>query len=170
MAAEDFGDYTTYNEEKVRMLKRRRMFEWLLAALVLAALAALLICQYWLYVDRSRAAVTWYGMEYDEAASAMPVSASNSGLYGSITLELTEHSRLEQAYVLINGVKAGNFSRSELVLRVFDGDVLELDVSAYNVPVRIRLQKASFGIDRERLFSEIEVCGERQEIGCIIFK
>jgi hypothetical protein len=167
MVGEKFGD-SDYNEEKARMLKRRRGFEWLLALLVLGALAALLVCQFWLYVDRSRAAATWYGMEYDEAV--VPAAASNSGLYGSITLELAEYSRLEHAYVLINGVKAGDFSEPELTLRVFDGDVLEVDASAYNVPVRIRLQKASYGIDRERLFSEVQVCGERKEIGCVIFK
>ena len=72
--------------------------------------------------------------------------------------------------MLVNGVEAGRFTADSLTLRVYDGDLLELDCTAYSRPVSFHLSKASVGIDRAALQTEMELCGERAIIGRIKFR
>ena len=92
------------------------------------------------------------------------------GLWGSVTLDLQTYTELERALVLVNGVEAGRFTADSLTLRVYDGDLLELDCTAYSRPVSFHLSKASVGIDRAALQTELELCGERAIIGRIKFR
>ncbi len=156
---------TDADRQMADTLHRHRVFELLLAVVTLGSLAALLACQVWMQMDRGQTVATWAGLVYD----AEPAAASFDGLYGSVTIELLDYSELEQAFVLINGQKAGVFDSTELTLRVFDGDVLELDTTAYRAPVRFRLRRVSAGINESFLFDELELCGERRQLGRIVF-
>lgn len=147
-------------------LRRWQLWERFLGGLVLAGLAALAVCQLWLWQDDGRAGV-WYGQDY---AEALPAVQQTEGLWGSVTLDLQTYTELERAFVLVNGVEAGSFTSSSLSLRVYDGDWLEIDCTAYSRPVKFRLRKASTGIDRAALQTELELCGERGVIGQIKFR
>ncbi len=147
-------------------LRRRKAFERFLGCLVLVGLAALLACQFWLGQHNGRTDV-WYGLDY---AEAVPAVQQTDGLWGSVTLDLQTYTELERAVVLVNGAEAGSFTGSSLTLRVYDGDLLEIDCTAYSRPVSFRLRKASVGIDRTALQTELELCGERATIGRIKFR
>lgn len=152
-------------QELAVLLCRRRRFEVMLGLVTMLVLCGMVACQVWLWLDRGQTVAAWSGVVYD----VEPAAATMNGLYGSVTIELLDYSELTQAYVLINGQRAGTFDDNELTLRVFEGDVLELDVTAYRVPVRFRLGRLSAGIREDLLLSEVELCGERKSLGHIAF-
>lgn len=162
---QDEPDRADTDRELLRFLQRRSVFEAVLAVVTLASLALLVACQVWLRLDNGQTVATWAGLTYD----ARPAAVSMDGLYGSVTIELADYSELAQAFVFINGQKAAAFDSAELTLRVFDGDVLEIDVTAYRVPVRFRLGRVSAGINESFLLQELELCGERRQLGRIVF-
>ncbi len=156
---------------KLEDVKKQQEIEWHdrqeSVILILAGLlsVSVLACQIWLHYDDGRTVAVWSGTKY----GVRPVAAIQDVDYGSITIELVDHSELTHAAILINGQKVAVFATNEVNLRVFDGDVIELDTVAYKVPVRFRLKKASAAICKEFLLSEIELCGERKELGHIVF-
>lgn len=163
--------HTNESEKKPSDIKNQKEIAWhdrqesvilMLAGLLLISVVA---CQIWLHYDEGRTVAVWSGTKYD----VQPVAAMQDTAYGSITIELTDYSELTHAAVLINGQQVAVFAGNEVSLRVFDGDVIELDTVAYKVPVRFRLKKASAAICKEFLLSEIELCGERKELGRIVF-
>ena len=147
----------------------RRFWEYLLSFLLTAALAALITAQVWLYQGRIQPVDSWYGADYkiDDVRS---VSAFINEPYGVITWELMEYSRLEQAQIWQNGYLAASFNQPEVTVRVYGGDALVFDATAYQRPVRIRLKKFSAGINDAFLLQDIEACGERIELGRVVFK
>lgn len=154
----------------------RRWCSWghLWAGLVLIGVAALLGCQLWLWQSSNRADA-WYGLDYDQTLAelmpeAQPVGLSETGLWGNVTLALEKYTQLERAYVLVNGRRAGSFVGDSLTVRVYDGDLLELDCTAYSRPVGFQLKRASTGIDRSLLQEELRLQGERAVIGRIKFR
>ncbi len=164
------------NNERVLYLLRRRRLERLLAILLLLSLFLLLFYQGWLYWGQNQklpwlninlATENWYGQDY---ADVLPAVQQNEGLWGSVPLELPEYTELHRALVLLNGNEVGRFSSNRVTLRVFDGDKLEIDCTAYSRPVRFVLQKVSVGIDRTKLRTELSLCGERGLVGEIKFK
>ncbi len=150
--------------------RRRRLFEmWLAAALVLG-LTALVLCQVCLYQGRIQPAASWYGSDYRADGESVAAGALDEGLYGTVTYELCDYSRLEEAKIWQNGYEAGGFSEPELTLAVSPGDTLELDAAAYQRPVRVRLKRASTGINTAFLLSDVEICGGRINLGRIVFE
>lgn len=162
--------------ERMLYLRRWRRLERLWAALLLCSLFLLLLYQGWLYWGRNHSFAwlnfdwvpeSWYGQDY---AEVLPAVRQNEGLWGNVTLELQDYSELHRALVLLNGNEVGNFSSSLVTLRVFDGDQLEIDCTAYARPVHFKVTKVSVGIDRAKLQTELELCGERGLVGRIDFK
>ena len=150
-------------EREVSWQKRRRLFEIFLAAAIGGLLATLLLCQIWLYQGRLQPAASWLGS--DLRAAEQSVAVSGGAAYGTVTYELIGHSRLERLVLKINGQNAGSFSGPQVTLRVSPGDELELDASAYHAPVRVRLRRASAGIDTSRLLYDVMLCGGRVGLG-----
>ncbi len=162
--------------ERQLYLRSRRRQERLFAALLTVSLLIMLIYQagFYLYQNQKLAWLgwelpleNWYGSSYDEV---LPTVKQNEGLWGTITLQLADYSELRRASVLINGQPAGNFTGQSLTVRVFAGDKLEIDCSAYGRPVYFQLVKASSGIDRSALQSELVLNGQRGSVGQIKFK
>ena len=143
--------------------KRRRLFEIFLAAAIGGLLAALLFCQIRLYQGRLQPAASWYGSDY--RADEQSVAVSGGAAYGAVTYELVGHSRLERLVLKLNGQSAASFDGPQVTLRVSPGDELELDASAYKAPVRVRLRRASAGIDVSRLLYDVMLCGGRIGLG-----
>lgn len=144
-------------------------FNRLLAAVIFLLLAALLVCQLGMYQGRLQPVDSWRGAEYRDGEVAA-VTAQTTGLTGTVVWRLTDYSCLEELRLLKNGYEAGRFTSAEVRLRVADGDVLEIDATAYQRPVRLKLQQASSGIDRSYLLRELGLSGERLRLGKIVFE
>lgn len=65
---------------------------------------------------------------------------------GTITVKTVDYTSLAQAFLLINGHRAGDFSEGKLTVAVASGDVLEIDAEHYMHPVQFRIEKVSSGI------------------------
>lgn len=78
-------------------------------------------------------------------SSIYPEEAAAPGV-GSITVETIDYTSLEQAFLLINGRRAGDFSEGKLTVAVVSGDVLEIDAAQYLHPVQFRIEKVSSSI------------------------
>jgi len=107
----------------------------------------------------------WYGTEY-----AVDASNTDIGLWGNIVLEIEEYTTLPFLTVYINGEAAGKFDTSRLTLKVFPGDVVAIDSSAYAAPITVRLVSCSASIDTSLLLMHVRLMRERAELGTIIFK
>ena len=144
-------------------------FNRLLAVLILLLLAALVACQLGMYQGQLQPVNSWRGAEY-QGGEVAAVTAQTTGLTGTVVWRLVDYSSLEELRLLQNGHEVGRFTSAEVRLRVADGDVLEVDASAYQRPVRLKLQQASSGIDRSYLLRELGLCGERLPLGKIVFE
>lgn len=100
----------------------------------------------------------------------LAVDVKNEGLFASLTIEVCDYDNLEQAHLLINGETAGRFSGKNLVVRVYPGDVLEIDTSAYLNPCRFQVTKKSSHIREETIETTITTENGYGWIGKISFK
>ncbi|MDO4733092.1 MAG: hypothetical protein Q4B50_06220, partial [Bacillota bacterium] len=64
-------------------------------------------------------------------AAALSSRQLDRGLFGNIRIESQEQVSLSRAFLLINGEQCGDFSQGQLSVRVYPGDVLRVDASAY---------------------------------------
>lgn len=100
----------------------------------------------------------------------LAVDVKNEGLFASLTIEVCDYDSLEEACLLINGETAGRFRNKNLVVRVYPGDILELDTSAYLTPCRFRVTKKSSHIREEAIETSITTESGYGWIGKISFK
>ncbi|NPV90331.1 MAG: hypothetical protein HPY50_06135 [Firmicutes bacterium] len=76
----------------------------------------------------------------DEGSKAVPVQAPGIDRGdASMTLSLLDYTSLERLTVKVNGKAAGDFSQKELVIAVKNGDIIEIDSTAYPYPVEITI-------------------------------
>lgn len=100
----------------------------------------------------------------------LAVDVKNDGLFASMTIEVSDYENLEEARLLINGEEAGTFVQKQLVVRVYPGDVLEIDTSAYLTPCRFQIVKKSSHIREETVADMITTESGYGWIGKISFK
>lgn len=150
------------------MPKLVRYAEIALCLLVVVGLVVLILAQVGLYRGRIQPVNSWYGEEY--RAEVQAVAAFVDEPYGVVTWELVDYSRLELAEIWRNGRPVAEFSQAEVTFRVYEGDVLSLNATAYQRPVRVRLKKLSAGIDSAFLLGDAEACGEVIELGRIVWE
>ena len=101
---------------------------------------------------------------------AIPARAEEEGLFGNLYLESEEQISLEQAYLWINGEKCGDFAQGSLTVRVYPGDVIQLDTLAYGRTLFFSIQAVSSSIDMDYLSSAITCFAEIVTVGVIIFR
>jgi len=100
----------------------------------------------------------------------LPTSRDDTQLFGTITLEASGVQSLKQAVILVNGAEVLAFETSRVVLRVYPGDVVEIDASAYSRTLTFHLVSASSNIRLQNLNREITVHGGKSPVGTITFK
>ena len=108
----------------------------------------------------------WYGEKYN----ARPAAADEDKVWGNVTLELMDFSTLPGAKALLNGEAAGEFREQSPTLRVEYGDVIAVDATAYESPVRVRIKSVSSVIDVRDLQEVTVINGECKELGKIKFR
>ena len=106
----------------------------------------------------------------DSLEQPLAVDVKNEGLFASLTIEVCDYDNLREAHLLVNGEVAGTFHDKQLVVRVYPGDMLEIDTSAYLNTCRFRIIKKSSHIRAETIAEEIITENGYGWIGKISFK
>lgn len=108
----------------------------------------------------------WYGEKYVAESAA----ADDEKVWGNVALELMDFTTLPGAKVLLNGEEVGEFREQRVTMRVEYGDVIAVDTTAYEAPVRVRIASVSSVIDVRDLQEVSVVNCECKELGKIIFR
>ncbi len=100
----------------------------------------------------------------------LPSARQQGDLFGTVTLEAQGVASLEKAAVLINDEPAAYFTTNQVVVRVYPGDVVSLDVQSYSRPVTFRLVSHSSNIRSGQLQDEITLAQTKGLLGTVSFK
>lgn len=101
--------------------------------------------------------------------TAVPVQQIDNGLFGNISVSSSDGISLAKAQLLINGVVMGNFADGEVIVRVYPGDIIDIDGSAYKRQVSFMVNVISSNIDDNILPKEIKTNGDVVQVGIISF-
>ena len=101
------------------------------------------------------------GNQQGDLSFAPPLAVEEpvDGLFGSMTITLESYDSLVQAKVLVNGQAAAAFKQKEVTLRVYEGDVLAIDVSAYGQTCSFMISKLSGHINGSYLQMHLSGAG-----------
>ena len=102
--------------------------------------------------------------------SSVTARSDSGGLFGNISVETEDQVSVAAAKLLSNGEAAGNFSEGVLTVRVYPGDVLAIDGSAYQRRILFRLTAISSGIDSSYLPETLLTEGGVADWGVVVFK
>lgn len=100
----------------------------------------------------------------------LPVSRDEEGLFGNLYIETEDSLSMPQAKLLINGLEAGDFSKGFLLARVYENDLVMIDVKAYAEDIGFHIKRISSNIDRQDIPSDIISRDGEAVIGNIKFK
>jgi len=100
----------------------------------------------------------------------LPANRDDGELFGTLTLEVAEMKSLDLATVYVNGQETLSFHSAQVTIRVYPGDVVEIDASAYRRSLQFRLVSASSNIRTDTLAQTITVQGGRSLVGTVTFK
>jgi len=102
--------------------------------------------------------------------SAVTARSDSGGLFGNISVETEDRVSAAAATLLINGEAAGDFGEGALTVRVYPGDLLSVDGSAYQRRILFRVTAISSGIDSAYLPETIVTEGGVADWGVVVFK
>lgn len=83
---------------------------------------------------------------------------------GELELELQNIQRDENLNILINGDEVAAFSNKSMVLKVRDGDVIEIDGTRTNNPAVVKITKSSSNIENSCVGKEFRVGTELKNL------
>lgn len=161
------------------MLRRKKSFlssiERFLLRLVVLAFAAFFVGQIITAKNPvDRIASVFEGFDgiglVNEVSEPVQETFSEEAKEGEIVLALVNYSSLQKAKVLINGKTAGNFLNKYISLQVEAGDILEIDGTFYNHPVKVKVLRIDDGIKGFKEGQGFTVNGEILTLGEIRFK
>ena len=84
-----------------------------------------------------------YPVYSNEGEKQEPEMETLNSPYALLGLSLEEYSSLPRAMVLVNGKEHGSFEDNQVQLKLMAGDVVEIDASYYDFPVKFKVLKAS---------------------------
>ena len=79
------------------------------------------------------------------AVAARPIDQGTE--FANIVIRSENKVSLDRAYLLINGEVKGSLASGELLVRVYDGDILALDCRAYGRELRFTVEALSSSVD-----------------------
>ena len=112
-------------------------------------------------------AQSWNGTELD---TTLPVVQDDTALFGNIVIEVPNFTTLPDAKVLVNGVESGSFKENQVTVRVYAGDVIEIDSSAYEKYITYAIVRASANINTKHLNEQVTVKGGKANMGSVLFR
>lgn len=101
---------------------------------------------------------------------ATEVRNEDSSLFGNIKITADDGFSLEYAQVLINGIAFGNFKDGEILIRVYPGDVISIDGSAYQRELGFHVTSVSSNISKDYVSTSLTTNGDIVDVGIIVFK
>lgn len=101
---------------------------------------------------------------------AVDVRNEDSSLFGNIKITADDGFSLEYAQVLINGISFGNFKDGEVLVRVYPGDVVSIDGSAYKRELGFHVTSVSSNISKDYVSTSLTTNGNIVDVGIIVFK
>lgn len=101
------------------------------------------------------------------AAAARPCDTAG---FANLSLSSEGRVSLEQAYLLINGERAGSFAAGELQVRVYDGDLLAVDCRAYDRELCFTVDGMSASVEERYLPRRFSCRGEAAVWGFIVMR
>ncbi|MBQ6536276.1 MAG: hypothetical protein IJI40_05815 [Firmicutes bacterium] len=102
------------------------------------------------------------------AAAARPIDGEAG--FANLTLSSEDGVSLEQAYLLINGERAGSFAHGTLQVRVYDGDLLAVDCRAYDRELCFTVDEMSASVEERYLPRRFSCRGEAAVWGFIVMR
>lgn len=84
-----------------------------------------------------------YPVYSNEEEKQEPEMETLNSPYALLGLSLEEYSSLPRAMVLVNGKEYGSFEDNQVQLKLMAGDVIEIDASYYDFPVKFKVLQAS---------------------------
>ena len=89
----------------------------------------------------------FYQQDPDSSLIDMPLASVSTsggeGKFANLSIANSEQLSLPKAYVLVNGKRSGDFSAGQCTLRVYDGDIIDIDCTAYGRQLNFTLQPIS---------------------------
>ena len=104
--------------------------------------------------------------ETEPAASVAARPADQGTEFANIVIASENKVSLDRAFLLVNGEVKGSFVSGELLVRVYDGDILALDCRAYGRELHFTVDALSSSVD-ERYLPAAFSC--RQEVSVFGF-
>ena len=101
---------------------------------------------------------------------AVDVRNEDSSLFGNIKITADDGFSLEYAQVLINGISFGDFKDGEVLVRVYPGDVVSIDGSAYKRELGFHVTSVSSNISKDYVSTSLTTNGNIVDVGIIVFK
>lgn len=101
---------------------------------------------------------------------AVDVRNEDSSLFGNIKITADDGFSLEYAQVLINGISFGDFKDGEVLVRVYPGDVVSIDGSAYKRELGFHITSVSSNISKDYVSTSLTTNGNIVDVGIIVFK
>ena len=90
--------------------------------------------------------------------------------FANLTLSSEGRVSLEQAWLLINGERAGSFAEGSLQVRVYDGDLIAVDCRAYDRELRFSVDEMSASVEERYLPHRFSCRGEAAVWGFIVMR
>lgn len=114
------------------------------------------------------------GREADGKISVLDPAAAvreeDNSLFGNVRIITDDNLSLSYARVLVNGVSYGDLAEGKLLLRVYPGDILSIDGTAYKRELFFYLTAVSSNINQDYLKVVVSTNGTVADAGIVVFK
>ncbi len=103
-------------------------------------------------------------------STEVPIIIDEGALFGNLHLESENEVSLPMAKVMVNQVEVADFSEGTVLIRVYEGDSVEINSMAYQRDIRYQISNLSSNIDQSKLNHSVTLYAEIKGIGVIHFK
>jgi hypothetical protein len=101
---------------------------------------------------------------------AIMAAQEEDSLFGTVSIHVKNDISVPKAYLLINGQKSGDFASGSILVRVYEGDKLEIDASRYEHDIIFDIDNMSANIEENYMSNRLLLNNEIGFIGTVHFK
>ena len=134
----------------------------------ITALVLVIVAQAGYYFDFENGLTAKRAEEYYKAE--LPAVREEYAIFGNIELMSKDEVSLAKAYVMINGQKSGNFKDGDVLIRVYEGDIVSIDTTAYDRKIEFYIRNYSKNINIDKLNQILESSQGLVDVGTVSFK
>ena len=134
----------------------------------ITAFILLILAQAGYYFDVDNGLTAKRAEEYYTAE--LPAVREEYAIFGNLELRSKEGVSLAKAVVLINGQQSGDFKDGDVLIRVYEGDTVTIDTTAYDRELEFYIGNYSKNIDIDKLNQVLVSYRGRIDVGTVSFK